>query len=591
MYCKNLRAYSKEVIAEVLAANDIVDIIGAAIDLKSAGSGRFKGLCPFHQEKTPSFSVSRDRQFYYCFGCGKGGDALKFLQDFEGLPFGDALRRLADRGGVRLPALSERDDKDEYVRQQLLELGKQAAQYFRKTMEDPLKGGAARQYLKSRALQPETIKRFGLGYAPNDWDALVQALRKARFSDAVLDASGLIRSSDRGRRYAFFRDRLVIPIRDTSGNIVAFGGRDLSNEPNVAKYINTPENPVYKKSRVLYGLYEARDAMRAEKRAILVEGYFDLMRCFDSGIECVVAPCGTALTQEQAKLIKRYVNEVVVVFDGDAAGVRAALRGIGLLTDAGLTVRALLLPKGQDPDDFIRAEGPERFRQEIDAAQGFIRFYVAMSQDRLGTIEGRTEVARELFAILRGVNDALRRQEYLKETAEALRLDPWAVRREFEKMSVDSANREAAIQSRTPETPKPPKVNHDDCAFVSALLQEAALMDQAKQAVAELTVKPRPLEEVLIALFNTGPDVTGEQLESEDAKALYAAAVNYEPLAPAKAEELVEKRLKRLQGDTVAQELKTLHGDYHKQRDGKSAAELLNKIIEAKQRQEQIGPF
>jgi DNA primase len=295
-------------------------------------------------------------------------------------------------------------------------------------------------------LKPETIKRFGLGYAPDGWSSLLDAARTAGFKEPVAEASGLARRGDRDA-YDFFRNRLMIPIRDVSNNVVAFGGRDLGD--GTPKYINSPENALYKKSRVLYGLCEGRDAMRREKRAILVEGYFDLMRCFDAGIENVVATCGTALTPEQAGLIHRYVPEVVIVYDADAAGIRAALRGVGLLTDAGLTVRAMTLPDGKDPDDFIRAHGADAFRDLVDGALDFVTFYVRMSRDRLDTIEGRTTVAREIFTILASLNDELRRDEYLKRAARELNLHEWVCQGEFMKFLRDAAGRTTPTAVRT----------------------------------------------------------------------------------------------------------------------------------------------
>ena len=323
-----LPKYSREIVAEVLAANDIVEVIGAQLELKPSGAGRLKALCPFHPEKTPSFSVNRERQMFYCFGCQKSGDAITFLCEYEGLTFVQALQKLAEHAGIRLPAFTARDDAEEYRRKQLLELGKFAAGFYQETLDDPLRGGEARRYLKTRTLEPETVTRFGLGYAPDDWSALTDAARRKGFNDAILEASGLAKRGKSGGLYDLLRHRVVFPIRDVSGNTVAFGGRDLGS--GEVKYINSPdETLVYTKGRVLYGLDEARNAMRKQKRAILVEGYFDLLRCFDAGIENVVASCGTALTSQQAALVRRYVPEVVVVFDGDPAGVRAALRGGG----------------------------------------------------------------------------------------------------------------------------------------------------------------------------------------------------------------------------------------------------------------------
>ena len=523
-----------------MAAVDIADVIGACVELKPAGTGRLKACCPFHNEKTPSFTVSRDRQQYYCFGCEKHGDAISFLCDFEGLTFYEALRKLADRAGIRLPALTEQDGKEDYVRAQLIEFGKFAAGYFKRALDDPLKGSAARQYLKKRDLKPETLKRFGLGYVPDGWSGLVDAARAAKVKDTVLEASGLAKRGDRGL-YDFFRNRLMIPIHDVSGNVAAFGGRDLGDA--VPKYINSPENALYKKARVLYGLYEARDAMRREKRAILVEGYFDLMRCFDAGVENVVATCGTALTTEQAALIRRYVPEVVVVYDGDAAGIRAALRGIGLLTNAGLTVRAMAVPDGKDPDDYIKAHGTEAFCDLVEGSLDFVTFYVRMSQDRLDTIEGRTTLAREIFAILAGVNDELRREEYLKLVAQELRLHEWTCRTEFSKFV-----REQAGRTPHPEAPsvRPQTVNQDDQDFVAALLNDQELLNQAREALKPLPLPAGPLNDVLQALFDGLDADMGRRLETSEARALYAVASAKGEHAREKMAEIVTKRISGL---------------------------------------------
>ena len=411
--------YSREVVTQVLSATDIVEIVGSFLELRPSGNGRFVGLCPFHHEKTPSFHVSRDRQNFYCFGCEKGGDAIGFIREMEGLSFVESLRKLADRAGIQLPAMTEREGQDEYLRSRLIELGAFAARYYTETLRDALKGGKARQYLKTRTLADATIKKFGLGYAPDGYSSLLDAAKAEKFRERELDASGLVKRGDRGNYYDTFRNRLMVPIRDVSGNIVAFGGRDLSGD-SPAKYINSPETALYKKSRILYGLHEARDSLRKEKQAILVEGYFDLMRCFDAGICNIVATCGTALTTEQAALIRRYVPEVVVVYDGDAAGVRAALRGVAILTAAGLTVRAIVLPDGKDPDDYIRDAGAEAFRGLVDSSSDFVTFYIRMNVERLGSIEGRTDVAKEIFTIVQGVGDLMRVDEYLKRAAHEL---------------------------------------------------------------------------------------------------------------------------------------------------------------------------
>jgi DNA primase len=546
-----LAKYSREIVNQVLTASDIVELIGASLELRPSGSNRFVGLCPFHNEKTPSFSVSRERQSFYCFGCEKGGDAVTFVMEFEGLSFMEALRKLADRAGIRLPAPSEREDKEDYLRRQLIDLGTFAARLYTDTLRDALKGGKARQYVKTRQLKEETIKRFGLGYAPDAWGTLVDAARVKSIKDPVIEASGLAKRGDKGL-YDLFRDRLMIPIRDVSGNVVAFGGRDLSGTAP-GKYINSPENPVYKKSRVLYGLFEARDSLRSEKRALLVEGYFDLMRCFDAGVCNVVASCGTALTHDQAALLHRYVPEVVVVFDGDAAGVRAALRGVAILTDAELTVRALVLPDGKDPDDYIRDHGVEAFRALVDQSLDFVTFYIRLNGERLTTIEGRTTVAKEVFTIVQGIDDAMRVDEYLKLAARELQLDEWNVRREFAVLArqrQEDAPRAVAAAPREDEDQS--KLVRDDCDFVAVLLSSEPLREMVQKELAKVPLCLGPLAEVLDALFSEDSAAPlSQRIESEEGRRLYAAAANRIHAWTEKGELLVQKRVCRLKREAL----------------------------------------
>ncbi|MDQ1258071.1 MAG: primase, partial [Candidatus Hydrogenedentes bacterium] len=398
---------------------------------------------------------------------------------------------------------------------------------------------------------PETVKRFGLGYVPEGWQALVDAALAAGFNEAVLLQSGLAKRGDRGGVYDFFRNRLMVPIRDVSGQVVAFGGRDLGDSP--AKYINSPENPVYKKSRVLYGLFEARDAMRREKRVILVEGYFDALRCFDSGIDHVVASCGTALTPEQAKLIHRYVSEVVLVYDGDPAGVKATLKGIGILTAEGLSVRALTLPDNQDPDDFVRAQGAEAFRRLVDDALDFVTFYVRANADKLASIEGRTEVARDVFVILADITEALRRDEYLKLLSRQLGMDEWLCRGEFSKF----LRGQAAERPRreTPSEAAPEPVSPADRDFVAALISNDTLLDKAKAALADVSLEPGPLAEVLHLLMEGCGTELAHRIESGAAQRLYAAAVNVDRERFAEyAEAVVREQIVRIKKNALLAE-------------------------------------
>ncbi|MCX5771567.1 MAG: DNA primase, partial [Candidatus Hydrogenedentes bacterium] len=493
----NTKKFSSQIVSDVLSANDIVGVIGGYLELKPAGTARFKALCPFHNEKTPSFTVSRDRQQFYCFGCEKHGDAIRFLQEYEGLTFHEALRKLADRVGIRLPAATERDNKDEFLRVQLVELNKFASAHFAQMLEDPLKGSACRHYMKTRSLKQETTKKFALGYAPDGWSVLLEKARTAGFKDNVLESSGLMKHGERGSLYDVFRNRLMIPIRDVSANIVAFGGRDLGDA--TPKYINSPENALYKKSRVLYGLFEARDAMKKDKRAILVEGYFDLMRCFDAGICNVVASCRTALTAEQAALIHRYVREVAVVFDADAAGIRAAIRGVGVLANAGLTVRAMTLPDGKDPDDYIKAHSAAEFQHLVDNAADLITFYIAANAQNTSTIEGRTSLARDLFGLIAVISDPLQRDEYLKLAAASLRLDYWRCRDEFARFARDQQARQqhsTTTLAKSADIAKNAAFSQHDRDFIAALLSNDSLINKTQETLKDVPLPDGPVGEI-----------------------------------------------------------------------------------------------
>lgn len=571
-----LLKFSRDTVAQVLAAIDIVEVIGARLSLKPSGGSRFKGLSPFTNEKTPSFIVSRDRQMYHCFSSGKGGDALTFLMEYEGLSFSEALRKLADQAGIRLAMPSEGDDREEYQRGQLLELGKVAADFYRRQLLDRSAGEAGRAYLEKRKIGAVTAEKFGVGYAPDAWTNLYDAAVHRQYKDHVLEASGLFRRGERSDRgmYDFFRNRLIFPIRDVSGNVVAFGGRDLGDSP--AKYINSPETPVYKKARVLYGLYEARDAMRREKYAILVEGYFDLIRCFDGGVENVVASCGTALTEQQAALIRRYVPEVVVVYDGDSAGIKAALKGTSILTAAGLRVRALALPDGKDPDDFVRDCGADAFRALLASAPDFLTFYVDMTRDRTETVEGRSEVAHELFQILRGMADKLRVDEYLRLIARALGLHEWACRREYEQFCRGAEERGGAARNPAAVSTVEDRPHKDDVDFIAALMAFPAMRRPVSMALAELMLPESPLAEALAWVLaqpdECRPAEAVADLENEAARRLLSAAALTEAQDEDWARNLVGRRSGALSREALRAETERVLDELRRaERDGDSA--------------------
>ncbi len=395
---------------------DIVDLVGRHVSLRQSGRS-FKGLCPFHDEKTPSFHVNPERSIFHCFGCGAGGDAFQFVMRHEALSFPEAVRSLAREAGVEIP---ESDGSDRGVTQQLRDINERAQRLFQRTLESP-KGEAARAYLAGRGLDETAIERFGLGYAPDSWDTLTRALRGAGLDPALGESAGLLSARRGGEGYFdFFRGRVIFPIQDVRGQVVAFGGRALSSEQE-PKYLNTTETPVFRKREAFYGFPEALAAIRKAGQVVVVEGYFDRIALALSGVAEAVATCGTALTREHARQLRRRTREVVLLFDGDAAGERALERALEVLLPEGLRVRAGVLPAGADPADVLEREGPEALRKVVDDAPPAFSFLIGRAAAR-----GRStpwEKADAVGAVIRqlaAVQNAVERGEFARQLALAV---------------------------------------------------------------------------------------------------------------------------------------------------------------------------
>jgi len=406
--------YSQDLIDRVREATDIVPLVGEQVRLTKAGRA-FKGLCPFHTEKSPSFHVNPDRQIYHCFGCGAGGNAITFLIEHTKLTFPEAVRLLAERAGIPLPARTEDAGAD-------LEIGRihealsLAAEFFEERLAHRDVGRIARDYLAGRDISMETAQSFGLGFAPPGWSNLLDVAGK-KFTPDILSKAGLIVQKDDGGAYDRFRNRLMVPIASASGRVIGFGGRTLGDDE--AKYINSPESPVYQKGHLLFGLQKGRDAMRASDEAILVEGYFDHLRVFAAGFQNVVAVAGTAFTPNQAALLRRHAARVHLVFDGDSAGLNAAWKAAGLCLAAGIAPLLVILPEGEDPDSLIRTGGPGAFRAALDSALDLIDFTKARLVPRLG----KEDALKRLVDLIRESPDPIRRRLLIQETADRLRFD------------------------------------------------------------------------------------------------------------------------------------------------------------------------
>ena len=407
--------YSDELIEEVRMKNDIVDVISGYVRLQKKGSSYF-GLCPFHNEKSPSFSVSRQKQMYYCFGCGAGGNVFTFLMEYENLTFVEAVQMLADRAGVELPKMDYSKEAKERadLKSTLLEINKLAAQYFYVQLKGE-QGQIGYNYLKNRGLSDETITAFGLGYSNKYNNDLYRYLKSKGYSEDHIRQAGLISTDEKNGVYDKFWNRVMFPIMDVNSRVIGFGGRVMGDAK--PKYLNSPETPIFDKSRNLYGLNRARSSRKPY--FLLCEGYMDVIALHQAGFTNAVASLGTALTPGHASLIKRYVQEVYLTYDSDEAGTRAALRGIPILKAAGISAKVIRMDPYKDPDEFIKNLGAEEFERRIgNARNGFMFSLEILQKDYdMNSPEGKTAFFREVARKLTGFEDELERNNYIEAVA------------------------------------------------------------------------------------------------------------------------------------------------------------------------------
>ena len=408
---------------------DIVVVIQDYVSLKKAGNS-YKGLCPFHGEKTPSFQVNRDKGFFHCFGCGVGGDAIKFLELHEKIGFADAVKQLAQRFGMTLPEMEQSDEQRASAaeRETLLKIHEAAAQWFREQLASP--GGARiRNFVASRGVTPDTGKAIGLGFAPPGRDLLKRALLKQGFSEASLVRAGLLTQREDGSSIDRFRNRLMIPICRDNGSVIAFGGRALDADQG-PKYLNSPETPIYSKGRTLYGLNLSKSAINQAGFAVLVEGYFDFAQVYQSGQHGVVASCGTALTPQQAQQLRRFASKVVLSFDPDAAGQGAAAKSCEMLVAEGFTVNVATLPTGEDPDTFVRTRGGPAYGERLRQSQPYLEYLLdrAAAGHNLNTDEGRVKFLNEMLPVGGRIPDPAVRDRFADRLAHKARVHEETVR-------------------------------------------------------------------------------------------------------------------------------------------------------------------
>ncbi len=439
--------YSDDIIEEVRMKNDIVEVISQYVKLQRRGSSYF-GLCPFHNEKSPSFSVSPAKQMYYCFGCGAGGNVFTFIMEYENFTFVEALQYLAQRAGVELPKLEYSQEAKEAAdrRAALLEVNKRAAQYFYYKLRGK-NGQTAWNYLTGRGLTEETMKKFGLGYSDKYSNDLYRYLKSKGYKDDLLRESGLFQADERRGMYDKFWNRVIFPIMDVNSRVIGFGGRVMGD--GKPKYLNSPETKIFDKSRNLYGLHIARTTR--QKYLIVCEGYMDVITMHQAGFTNAVASLGTALTSGHASLLKRYTQEVLLLYDSDEAGIRAALRGIPILRDAGVATRVVNLAPYKDPDEFIKAMGAEAFQERLDQAENGFLFRVREEEKShdLGDPQGKTEFFRQVAVMLLEFPEELERSNYIDAISRRYRI----ASEELRKAVASQAMRGTAAEKRV--VPKP----------------------------------------------------------------------------------------------------------------------------------------
>ena len=491
---------------------DIVRVVGEYVQLKKAGQN-FRGLCPFHSEKTPSFNVHPTRQIYHCFGCGKGGDVFSFVMEMEKCEFPDAIRIVAEKCSIAVPHPKERSPEERRENQQravLVEMHREAQSFFVKQIQGTQEGKLARAYLEDRGIDKATMDRFGIGYAPSGGDFLLRHF-KAKYPDKLLAESGLISRGENGRMFDRFRRRITFPISNESGKIVAFGCRALGDD--MPKYLNSPETPIYSKSNVLYHLDRAKEALRRSDFAVLVEGYMDAIAVARAGISNVVASCGTSLAEPQIKLLGRFTRRVIVNYDPDTAGQTATERSIALLLEQDFEVRVLALPGKADPDKFLREQGADAYIKLLKEAPPYVDYLIARARQMdLTTGEGKLRAVNFLMPYIQKIPNRILRSEWATRIAQQLRLDEPVLRAALSK---------AAAERRSEVKTKPELVGRAAKPVERRLIRMLAESDSFRRELAQKLLEQQlhhglETEKIFAALILANLSADGETIQATE---------------------------------------------------------------------------
>ncbi len=523
------------IIDEVRQRTDLVSLVGEYLTLEKRGKNMV-GLCPFHSEKTPSFNVSPEKQLFHCFGCGASGNVFSFIMKMDNLSFTEAVRMLARRAGVKIPEQKKTNRKQDLLREKIYVLNRLALHFFCSCLKDPAVGKEAVHYLQNRGIDQNSIELFKLGYAPGGWDNFARFARSKGYSEELLLQAGLTLPRDRGGGvYDRFRHRVIFPIFHINGKVIGFGGRALQEGDKAGpKYLNSPETAVFKKGTVLYGLHLAREAIRRESEAIVVEGYTDVIAAHQAGVKNVIASQGTALTPAQARLLRSQANTVIIAYDADSAGEAATWRGLKILKDAGCTVRVAELPAGSDPDSLIREKGAAEFLKFTRSAVPLVEYQLSRlkERNRVDQAEGRLRYMSEALTLLRQVNNLVERDYYLKQVAEETGVSEEALRSELKKYPGKGSDvNNLVLKDQTNNNNNQIRINAAEKLLLSLIIQykelASRLQDELNIDDLEHPVARQVLEEIL-KLNEAGSAMTEKELidrfTDPQAHALIAAA-------------------------------------------------------------------
>ena len=573
----------ESVLSQIQDRTDIVELISAYVPLKRAGRS-FKGLCPFHGEKTPSFMVNPDKQIFHCFGCGAGGNVFGFLMKYAKKDFREAVETLAGRAGIEIP--DDRADRDPQRTERLNAIAKAnqlAADFYHDFLLNRREAAGARNYLKERGILDSTAEEFNLGYAPNEWEALVSAL-KGRVTGEALEKAGLASQRKDGTGHVDrFRNRIIFPITDQKGTAVAFGARVMDTA--LPKYLNSPESELYVKGRHLYGLAQAKPSIRERDEAVIVEGYIDVIACHQAGVKHAVASLGTALTTDQARLIRRNTRNVIMLYDADAAGELATLRGLEIFLEEGMDVKIVRLAKGHDPDSFVREHGPEKFQAQLKNAQSLFDYKLALLKTKFDTrsLDGKVQAANAMVPLLAKVQNEILKAAWTQDLAKQLGLSGTAVEAEMKKSGARALARPAAAPGAERQ--------REDVEMAEKLLIGLLLEDRVLAARASKELKtgdfPSARAGQIAARALKDPDETaaailGAYASDPEASRLLSAAC-------AEADAVVDRKrtyedcllwLKRLKMRTAQEDLKTQIAEAENRGDKNRISELLKDFNE-----------